>query len=62
MTIFLCLLAGVGIGLGVAVALWLLSVVWSLLSCTCQIVSCNWNASTPDPMGGDAFFMYYFFV
>ena len=31
MTIFLCLLAGVGIGLGAAVALWLLSVVWSLL-------------------------------
>lgn len=56
MTIFLCLLAGAGIGLGAAVALWLLSVVWSLLSCTCQIVSCNWNASTPEPMGGDAFF------
>lgn len=55
MTIFLCLLAGVGIGLGAAIAIWLLSLVWSLLSCACNIASCNWNGSSADPMGGDAF-------
>lgn len=55
MTIFLCLLAGAGIGLGVSVVIWILSFIWSLLNCTCNILSCNWNASVPDPMGGDAF-------
>ena len=55
MTIFLCLLAGAGIGLGVSIIIWVLSFVWSLLSCACNILSCNWNASSPDPMGMDTF-------
>ena len=55
MTIFLCLLAGAGIGLGASIVIWLLSLVWSILSCGCNILSCNWNASSPDPMSGDAF-------
>ena len=55
MTIFLSLLAGAGIGVAAAIAIWLLSLIWSLLNCACHIVSCQWNASSPDPLSGDAF-------